>query len=136
MQTVRFYVLRRDRRERFACRIAEKAVAQGRRVHIRVRDEQAAQDMDTQLWIYHDQSFLPHSIGGNPSPHVKVTIHAEWLPEQRDVLINLGEGLPQELESFAQVVEVVGPDDATKALGRERFRQYRDRGLEPDHEIM
>ena len=136
MQNVHFYVIKSGHRERVACQIAEKAVAQGHRVHVRVPDPQAAESLNTQMWTFRDQSFLPHSLGQSPSPHVKVTIHDEWLPQERDVLINLADDMPEEYESFSRVAEVVGPDDGTKTHGRARFRQYREHGVEPElHEI-
>lgn len=136
MEDVHFYVIKRGHRERVACQIAEKAVAQGHQVHVRVPDPQAAESLDTQMWTFRDQSFLPHSLGQSPSPHVKVTIHDEWLPQERDVLINLADDMPAEYESFRRVAEVVGPDPDTKSHGRARFRQYREHGVEPElHEI-
>ena len=136
MQNVHFYVIKNGHRERIACQIAEKAVAQGHRVHVRVPDSQAAESLNTQMWTFRDQSFLPHSLGESPSPHVRVTIHEEWLPQERDILINLADDMPDEYESFSRVAEVVGPDDDTKSHGRARFRQYRKNGVEPElHEI-
>ena len=137
MQNVHFYVIKSGHRERIVCQITEKAVAQGHRVHIRVADMEAANSLDTQMWTFRDQSFLPHSVGQSPSPHVRVTIHDEWLPQERDVLINLAQDIAEEYESFARIAEVVGPDDETKSHGRARVRQYREHGLQPEfHEIV
>ena len=137
MENVHFYVIKRGHRERIVCQIAEKAVAQGHHVHVRVPDMQAAESLNTQMWTFRDQSFLAHSLGESPSPHVRVTIHDAWLPQERDVLINLADDMPEEYESFNRVAEVVGPDDVTKNHGRARFRQYRELGFEPElHEIV
>ncbi len=136
MENVHFYVIKSGHRDRIACQIVEKAVAQGHRVHVRVADRQAAETMDTQMWTFRDQSFLAHSLGESPSPHIRVTIHDEWLPQERDVLVNLADDLPEDYESFQRVAEIVGPDDASKTHGRARFRQYRELGFEPElHEI-
>ncbi len=137
MDHVHFYVIKRGDRERVACQIAEKAVERGHRVHVRVPDMRAAESLDAKMWTFRDQSFLPHSLGQSSSPLVKVTIHDEWLPQERDVLINLANDMPNDPESFARVAEVVGPDDDTKSHGRARYRQYRESGVEPDlHEIV
>ena len=136
MENILFYVINHGHRERIVCQIAEKAVAQGHRVHIRVPDMEAAQSIDTQLWTFRDQSFLPHCVGESPSPLVRITIHDEWMPEERDVLINLAEDIADGYETFERVAEVVGPDDDSKSQGRARFRQYLEQGLEPQlHEI-
>ena len=130
-ERVSFYVLARGARPQFACRLAEKAAGQGRRVHLRVTDPEAARELDTRLWTFRTQSFLPHSVGASDSPYVRVTLHEEWLPEERDVLINLAGDLPPEFESFARVIEIVGPEPEARSEGRARFRAYRDRGAEP-----
>ena len=136
MEGVRFYVIKSGHRERVACQIAEKAVAQGHLVHVRVPDRQAAESLNAQMWTFRDQSFLAHSLGESPSPHVRVTIHDTWLPQERDVLINLADDMPEGYASFSRVAEVVGPDDDSKSHGRARFREYREHGVEPDlHEI-
>ncbi len=131
-----FHILEKGRRDLHVCRLTEKAVEEGRRVHIRVPDERTAADLDGQLWTFRDQSFLPHSIGAPPSEHVHVTIHDQWLPEERDVLINLSDDMLEDFASFKQILEVVGPDDVSKQSGRSRFRQYRDQGLTPEHQIV
>lgn len=137
MRNIHFYIIKSGHRERIACRIAEKAVAQGHRVHVRVPSRQAAESLDAQMWTFRDQSFLPHSLGECASPHIRVTIHDEWLPEERDVLINLADDMLEEYDSFSRIAEVVGPDNDTKSHGRARFRQYRELGFEPElHEIV
>ena len=130
-ERVSFYVLARGARQQFACRLAEKAAGQGRRVHLRVADPEAARELDTRLWTFRTQSFLPHSVGASDSPHVRVTLHEEWLPEERDVLINLADAPPPEFESFARVIEIVGPEPEARDEGRARFRAYRERGADP-----
>ncbi len=136
MADIQFYVLHDGNRERAACRLAEKAVAQGHQVHIRTQDAQATVALNSLLWVFRDQAFLPHSVGASENPLVHVSLHENWLPEERDMLINLSDGLPEEFESFAHVAEMVGPDDESKARGRERFREYKERGIEPTHEVV
>ena len=136
MPDIRFYIVKNGTAELAACRIAEKAVGRGHQVHVRTTNEVEAEALDRQMWTFRSLSFLPHSLGEAPSPHVSVTIHHQWLPSQRDVLINLADRLPEDSDSFALIAEVVGPDEDAKAQGRERFRRYRSLGLEPEsHEI-
>ena len=47
-----------------------------------------------------------------------------------DVLVNLAATLPP-LAGWARIAEVVDADATRRTKGRERFRAYRDRGLEP-----
>ena len=48
------------------------------------------------------------------------------------VLINFTDGLPEGFERFERVVELVDSQPEVLAKSRERFRQYRERGLTPE----
>ena len=132
---VSFYVPQRQPAELIACQIAQKAAGQGRAVHIRTASSDATEQLDRQLWTFQKHSFLPHSVGApdaQTTEFVRVTLHDEWSPETRDVLINLGADVPADLSGYARIVEIVGADDAARTRGRERFRAYREQGLEPE----
>ena len=45
-----------------------------------------------------------------------------------DVLVNLTDTVPLFFSRFERVVELIGATDGERALGRERYRFYRDRG--------
>ena len=49
-------------------------------------------------------------------------------PGTRDLLINLGDSIPDEAGSFPRVAEVVTSDEECKSLSRQRFVDYRDQG--------
>ena len=40
---------------------------------------------------------------------------------------------PEQFARYQRVAELVGPDDADRSAGRERFRFYRERGYEIHH---
>jgi len=46
---------------------------------------------------------------------------ADW---HRQVLINLGEVVPEGFEGFERIIDVVTLDDLHRAQGRERWREY------------
>ena len=48
-----------------------------------------------------------------------------------DVLINLGSVLPPAFDRFARVAEFLDARPEVRAAGRERFKAYRARALEP-----
>ena len=134
MAGVHFYILNGGNRERTACHLAEKAVAQGHQVHIRTANAKATEALNELLWVFRDQAFLPHSVGASNAPHTPVSIHEQWLPDDRDLLINLAEDFPEEFASFTKITELVGPDDQSKSQGRQRFRAYKEKGIEPKHQ--
>ncbi len=118
-----------------ACRIAETAWRRGHRVHLHADSQESAGRLDDLLWTWRDESFVPHAVcgaeeaaGGAGAP---VTIGWGALPGfADDVLLNLAPGVPEGVERFARIAEVVGGADSARAAGRERFRRYRALGCE------
>ena len=131
---VDFYVLEDSRpqaRLHFACRLAEKAFNQSHKVCIAAASAEEAGELDTLLWTFREGSFVPHEIaaGGNDAP---VLIAADGLPAaMQDVLINLHPSAPEGLERFQRIAEIVDGDAVRRKQSSERFKLYRDRGLEP-----
>lgn len=134
MAKVDFYVLPgsgETTRQQFACRLAEKAYRLDNSVHIHVSDHDCLQKLDELLWTFRDGSFVPHEIlGATPeSSAAPVTIGIdEAPPNNRDLLINLGDSIPSSAASFPRVAEVVTSDEDSKTLSRQRFVEYRDQG--------
>jgi DNA polymerase III subunit chi len=132
---VDFYVLSEDlpdARLRWACRLAEQAVEQGSRVYVQTASPSEAQRLDDLLWTYNDRSFLPHEIfAGSPAAHSCVMVllgEAVAPPSHRQLVVNLTDGIPAELEQYERVAEIVDVDPQRKRSARERYKQYRERG--------
>lgn len=132
MSRVDFYVLSEegpDARLRYACRLAERAVEQGCHVYLHGLDVQKLDDM---LWTFSDRSFLVHEIyKGQPASHARVMIMLGAEPgpaSHRDLLINLMETMPAQIEPYARIAEIVDTDPERKRSARERYKQYRERG--------
>ena len=132
MSRVDFYVLSATgeiARQRFACRLAEKAYRLDNRVHIHVADPEAARRIDDLLWTFRDGSFVPHELQGAGEAEAPVTIGCDApVALQCDLLINLDDSVPDGVGSFPRVAEVVTSDDECKSLSRQRFVAYRDQG--------
>ena len=142
MPRVDFYILAsagETSRQVFACRLAEKAYRLQNTVHILAADRQQAQHLDESLWTFRDSSFVPHEVVGTDSETggAPVTIGvgtAELRPA--NLLINLTDGVPEGLESFPRVAEIVTSDEDCKRKSRRRFADYRSRGHDPQiHEL-
>lgn len=132
---VDFYVLSEnvpDARLRWACRLAEQAAEQGSRVYVQTAGNSDAQRLDDLLWTYNDRIFLPHEIfAGGPAPHPRVMVllgEAAAPPSHRQLVVNLTETIPAELEQYERVAEIVDVDPERKRSARERYKQYRERG--------
>jgi len=132
---VEFYVLSEeapDARLRCACRLAEQAAEQGSRVYLQTADLGQAQRLDELLWTFKDGSFLPHEIFvGAPAAHSRVMVllgDAAAPPSHRQLVVNLTDAIPAELEQYERVAEIVDVDPERKRVARERYKQYRERG--------
>ncbi len=139
MSRVDFYVLSEaepDALLRCACRLIEKAFDLDHRVYVHVCNESEAQRIDDLLWTFSDRTFIPHQVwlGTEPSHEVvKVLIGELPAPaSHREVLVNLSGEVPDDLESFARIVELVDADPERKRLSRERYKRYRERGCTLD----
>ncbi|HKJ94413.1 MAG TPA: DNA polymerase III subunit chi [Gammaproteobacteria bacterium] len=131
---VDFYILETadaGTRETFCCRLAEKAWQQGYRVFVRTADTAAASGLDDRLWSFRQGSFVPHAVvsaaEGEP---VQI---GDTLPDgpAADLLINLGEDVPDGWDRYPRIAEVVNQEPDVVGPGRARFRHYRDAGIEP-----
>ena len=133
MTRVDFYVLEQhhhEARQRFACRLAEKAWQQGNRVYIHTGSAEQSQRLDELLWTFRLGSFVPHSLDSDSSDEA-VAIHIGHgdEPQHHDqVLINLAPEVPLFFSRFARVADLVDRNEETRQQGRQRFRFYRDRG--------
>jgi DNA polymerase-3 subunit chi len=134
-----FYLLSAaDARARLvtACRLAEKAYDQGRRVALRTTSPAETAELDELLWTYADRSFVPHVVWPaerEAAARTPVLIANGAPPEtHRDVLINLGGEAPPDLAAYAKICEIVGTDEPSKRQARTRWRAYREAGCKPE----
>lgn len=132
---VDFYILNaaaERERLRTACRLAEKAWQMGHHVFIHTDSREAARSVDDMLWTYRQDSFVPHALYGGPGSQALEPVlvgDGSCHPEEIDVLINLSQAVPACAGQSNRVAEIVAADGPGRRAGRERYRDYRDRGL-------
>jgi DNA polymerase III subunit chi len=131
MTTIDFYT-HVDDRLAVAARLAAKAVAQHGRVRLLTPDEASTAALDRLLWTQPATGFLPHCRLGSPIAAETPVIVDHVLEHEgpAEVLINLRNEPPPFFSRFARLAEIVSPDEADAAAGRERYRFYRERGYE------
>ena len=122
-----------DARLRLACRVAEKAYLAKQNVVVWFDDASLLPKFDEMLWTFADGTFVPHDAvtaeGVCPSPVALTT--GPIPPEHSDVLLNLGNTVPGCFEKFARVAEFLDGRPEVRAAGRERFKLYRNKSLDP-----
>ena len=120
----------------YACRLVRKAWRTGARV---VVTGEAAQlrDLDIALWTFAPLEFLPHCHAGAQGESVQarspvVLAEAPRSAPHHDVLVNLGDAVPEGFERFERLIEVVTPDEQDRQQARARWKHYAGRGYNVD----
>jgi len=134
--SITFYFNAGDRLE-VACRLAAKAVQQGKRLLIWAPQPEMAQKIDRLLWTVPAVSFVPHCAAHGPlAPDTPVLIAADDASRNSapaldcDVLLSLSDDTPPSFERHERLLEIVAGDEEARQAGRARFKFYRDRGYE------
>ena len=130
MTRIDFYRSAEDK-QHYACRLAAKA-SRSTRVVVYSPDRATLDRFDHALWSVPATGFVPHCYADSPlAPEtpVRLATSGEALPHH-DVLLNLADEWPPVFATFDRLLEVVGADDADKALARARYAFYQKRGYE------
>ncbi|WP_418212000.1 DNA polymerase III subunit chi [Aquisalimonas sp. APHAB1-3] len=138
MVQVDFHILDSDdarARLVYACRLTDKARERGHRVFLRVADDSTAKTLDELLWTFRDRSFIPHAIDGPGAPDEPVLIGTDDAPSrgEGDLLVNLANSPVATPGVFQRIVEIGDNDPDVRQSARQRFRWYREQGIEPEH---
>jgi DNA polymerase-3 subunit chi len=130
---VDFYVLKSTvakLRWTFACRLTEKAYLRDLSVVILNDSAADTEIMDELLWTFNERSFVPHAVhrpGTTLDASSPVNLTGDLAGVERaDLLVNLGGRVPDGLERFNRIAEVIDADEERRRRGRERFKAYRD----------
>ena len=130
-----------------ACRLTDKAAAQGMATLLFCPDESTASQLNSLLWTHSDTSFIPHqllepnlNLNADPStadtqarastsasPLVTIT-WAKDAPNHHGLLINLAKETPSWFSRFEALAEIIHDDPEILEYKRQRYRFYRDRG--------
>ncbi|MCH9849659.1 MAG: DNA polymerase III subunit chi [Betaproteobacteria bacterium] len=134
MTRVIFYSNVRDKQAALMI-LVRKALAKRHLVTLFAESEQAAQAYSDVLWQQDSTSFLPNVLASHALAN-ETPVVIDWQDEQLcqdDILVNLTQRQLTVFSRFKQLVELVGVYEHDKALARERFKFYRDRGYEIKH---
>jgi len=129
-----FYLIAKERfREEpllLVCELARKAYDANLWTLILARDAEQAEALDEMLWDMGDDAYIPHQIAGDEEDQLTPVLIAS--PDidtaMRALVINLRDAAVE--GSFERVLEVVPADDSAREPLRERWKQYKARGLD------
>ena len=134
MSKVDFYILNssgNSYRNRFACRLTEKAFRLNYSILIKTPNQKVSNEIDTLLWTFRHESFLPHEIVDDNTSKTESPItvsHSKKNPIAADLLINLSEAIPKEHKKISRIAEIVISDDEAIKKSRQRYIEYRETG--------
>ena len=137
MTSIDFYFNTADKLQ-VACRLAGKAMAQGKRLLIYAPQADSAQRIDRMLWTWQATGFVPHCAAHDPLASETPVLIASAADAHAacDVLLNLAPDAPPAFERYERLLELVGQDEEDRRAARERYRFYRERGFRiADHDL-
>ncbi|MDB5744064.1 MAG: polymerase chi subunit [Polaromonas sp.] len=117
----------------YGCRLVRKAYLSGARIAVTAEPALLA-EFDALLWRFSPAEFVPHCAAHALSTTVRATpIVLAASPadcSDREVLVNLGQGIPAGFEGFARLIEVVSMLPQDVQTGRDRWKHYAKRGYD------
>jgi DNA polymerase-3 subunit chi len=132
---VDFYLLKDNHSDavwRVACRLLEKAYQNQLQVFVCCKTKEDAEYLDSLLWTYQAESFLPHALVWDKlAQRAPIEIGIEYpLNTDSELILNLTHHLPTFSERLQRIMEIVPADDAEKFISREHYRAYREKNCE------
>jgi len=116
----------------YTCRLLRKAVGSGATVTV-LGSAALINALDQLLWSFSNVDFLPHCEGSAPANVAKrtpiVLLSSLDTVDKGDLLVNLGTTVPQEMDRFVRIVEIVGSEPDDKQHARQRWKHYLDLGI-------
>src|SRR5690606_21717715 len=121
----------RDEPLRLVCELARRAHDAGLWTLVLARDAAQAEALDDLLWDMGDDAYIPHQIAGADADEEEAAVliaPPEVDAPLRPLVINLRDAAVE--GAFERVLEVVPADDSAREPLRERWKQYKARGLD------
>jgi DNA polymerase-3 subunit chi len=118
----------------FCCRLTEKAFPQHPKIHIQTEEAIQNEALNSALWTFKPDSFLPHSIGIENNEQTPITIDTVPFSSNNtndfDLLILLCKQLPENFQKFKRLCLIVANIDQEIAHARQLYKQLKKTGLE------
>lgn len=116
----------------FICQQIYQNFRQGSRILVMAADQSQAEALDELLWQLPADAFVPHNLsgeGGHGSP-VELSWPGQSPRGPRPCVINLALQAPDIAARAQLVIDIVPVADDLRAQARERFKQYRQHGIQ------
>jgi DNA polymerase-3 subunit chi len=132
-----FYHLERRSLEDVLPGLVEKSLQRGWRAAIKTDSAERSDALDTLLWTYDDQSFLPHAQVGDgdaAAQPVLITVE-EGNPNSAEIFFYVGGAQPTDWDSLASLARVVLLFDGRDAEALAQARAAWKDAKAPGHDV-
>ncbi len=132
-----FYLLKNhspNGRFRLACRIVEKAYLKNNNIYLLTKNVEDSDILNDLLWTFSQSSFVPHQLeiaGKNIKCPVIIGMESAK-KNDIDVLVSVADDPIKDFNVHPRIAEIVGFEKNEKELARNRFRYYRENGINPN----
>jgi len=129
-----FYHLERRSLEDILPGLVEKSLQRGWRAAIKTDSSERSDALDTLLWTYDEQSFLPHAQAGDGEASEQPVLISveEGNPNLAQIVFYVGGAMPSDWESFQDMARVVllfdGRDETALAGARAAWKDAKASG--------
>ncbi len=132
MTEILFYHMQRQPLEKVLPNLVERSLGRGWQAAIQAATEERLQALDDHLWIYSDESFLPHGTDRDPDAAgqpVVLTLR-DVNPNTASIRFLVeGADLPPDAESYERICILFdGTDQDALLRAREQWRQAKEAG--------
>ncbi|HLO23191.1 MAG TPA: DNA polymerase III subunit chi [Methyloceanibacter sp.] len=126
-----FYHLERRSLEEVLPTLLERSLERGWRAAVQAASEERVEALNTLLWTYREESFLPHGTArdGSPETHPIYLTTGEDNPNGARVRFLVDGAVLTDVSPYARVVFIFdGRDEAAVARARADWRTAKDKG--------
>jgi DNA polymerase-3 subunit chi len=130
MLKLTFYILNSTEEKTrwfFCCKLIEKIYRQGHYCYVFTGSENQSRLLDTLLWTFRSNSFIPHALYSNglPNKSHKVLIGSNLPPEGwQKIMINFSHHPLDSPNKTERLLEIVDYHPERRHQGRQRYRHY------------
>ena len=131
MTEIRFYHLQTQSVDQALPQLLSKAYSGGHKIIVRTADEKEAERLNTHLWSFHPDSFIPHGNkkDGYSDQHPIWLTHENDNPNGAGVLFVTGREEAADAENYSLCCEIFdGRNDSAVANARAKWKTYKDSG--------
>ncbi len=118
----------------FCCRLCEKALEEYPRIFIQTTQSTQNEALDSALWTFKAESFLPHEVGQSAHQPAPILIDnqpmADALFLQKNLLVVLEPKLPENTDKYQRLCLIIRNNEHEIQDARRLYKQLKNQNIE------